>query len=858
MPLHSLPIVTRLGLTASLRTATPRHVLRHAKIAVIALFAADPGFAQTPPTPQAGSAPVAPPVPVTSPAPQNLPVPPTPPVAVTQPVEPMEKLQYINTDIRDVLGHYERITGKRLIYSTQLVGQVTIFITGNGVPKSEAIKLMEMSLAINGFYIVPTEDEKIMRVTGVGINPKQVGIPFIDREELLPANEQVVMYLFKLKWADPTELAQTIMNGILVPNQAGFTNVVPLPKANALLVTENTAIIRTLSRVVRAIDVEPAQVISEFITLEHAQSEDVVKSLTDLFEKTQQTGAPNAPRVNRGVVTDANGAPVPNIPGANAANTEGNVSVEINGSTGSLGPTEDNIVIGKVKITSDKRTNRIHVVSRPINMKLIRTLIKEYDAESHFTEPAMRPLRFRPVEEVMEAVIAAIKDPGDKDGGGGAGGTTNGLGSRQQGQTNPNLNNNNRNGSSFGGGGGGGGESGALGESLSTSERDTQPVAQQVGKSTIIADKRSNTIIIIGTRDVKEKAFALIDKLDTRQAQVMIEVVIGELKLTKSSEFGLDFILRNGGILNNTNNPIGGGTGTGTGTTTTGGIVGFNSSNQPVLNLNGILNQQNITKALAGGSSGLSGVLLAGDAFTAVVKCLENTDRFRVVTSPRIFTTNNKRAIITSGDEVPVPTSINSSFANGNTNNNNVVSNSQIQFKPIELRLEVLPLINSDKEVSLEVVQNVSERAGTTRIDNNDIPNISRRALKTYVTVPNNGTLILGGLIKDSQDHAKGGIYKLVNLPLIGPLFGKTTKDKSRTELIVIMRPVVTSTPPETVALREKTFESFNIPPDFDQALIPEGIRASIPRAKIVAPPASMRSPAPKLRREDSSPTRRK
>ena len=207
---------------------------------------------------------------------------------------------------------------------------------------------------------------------------------------------------------------------------------------------------------------------------------------------------------------------------------------------------------------------------------------------------------------------------------------------------------------------------------------------------------------------------------------------------------------------------------------------------------------------------------------------------------------------------MPVPTSINSSFNNGATaNNTNVVSNSQIQFKPIELRLEVLPLINSDKEVSLEVVQNVSERAGTTRIDNNDIPNISRRALKTYVTVPNNGTLVLGGLIKDSQDYAKGGIYKLVNLPLIGPLFGKTTKDKSRTELIVIMRPIVTSTPPETVALREKTFESFNIPPDFDQALVPEGLRTSVPRAKIVAPPASMRSSAPRLRSENS-PTRSK
>jgi len=73
-------------------------------------------------------------------------------------------------------------------------------------------------------------------------------------------------------------------------------------------------------------------------------------------------------------------------------------------------------------------------------------------------------------------------------------------------------------------------------------------------------------------------------------------------------------------------------------------------------------------------------------------------------------------------------------------------------------------------------VQNISERAGTTRIDNNDIPNISRRAIKTTVTVPNNGTLILGGLIKESFDLTKSGLPKLVNLPLIGPLFGKTTR----------------------------------------------------------------------------------
>jgi type II secretory pathway component GspD/PulD (secretin) len=203
------------------------------------------------------------------------------------------------------------------------------------------------------------------------------------------------------------------------------------------------------------------------------------------------------------------------------------------------------------------------------------------------------------------------------------------------------------------------------------------------------------------------------------------------------------------------------------------------------------------------------------------VNAFENNNRFRVVTRPSIFTANAKRAIITSGEEVPVPTNIQSSFQGGN---NDLVSNSSIQFKPIELRLEVLPLINSDKEVSLEIVQNISERAGSTIIDNNAIPNISRRAIKTYVTVPNNGTLILGGLIKESKDFTKEGIFKLINIPLIGPLFGTTTKDRIRNELIIMMRPVVTYAPSDTARLREKTFEAFAIPPDLESAVMPVGV----------------------------------
>lgn len=764
----------------------------------------------------------------------------------------MVDLNFPNIDVREVLAFYEDLTKKRLIYSNQLVANVNIVVKGQ-LPKSEALKIIELSLAMNGVFIEPTEEPDIVRVVGPGQPVKTIGVPFVDNERdlaNLPISDQVVMYLVKLDWADPTEVSQILTQGVLSQNPSGFSNAIPLPKANSILVTETTSFIRQVLRFIKTVDVKPAQVTSKFITLQHAQAEDVVTNLEKLFEKTQTQattgvpGVPVQPRVVRNNV-GADGQPVNPGNAIGGAPTGETLSIEINGGSG-IGPTEDNIIVGKVKIAADKRTNRIHVVTRPSNLEFIEMLINEYDADVPLPAPAVRALRFRSVSEVIDAVVAAIKDPGERDSATGAAGGA-GIGQGQRpGQTQTsqttNQNRNTNQGSSFGGGDS---SAGALGESLSTSERDTTPLATQVGKSTIIADPYSNSIIVIGTSDVKEKVLKLLDKLDTRQAQVMVQVVIGELKLTKDEQFGIDYILKNGPALNSTNNPIGTGT---TGSTT--GIVGFNDQGSPVLNLNGLLNQQAVTKAIAAGGSGFSGFFSAGAAFDAVLNMLESSNRFRVITTPRINTTNNKRAIITSGEEVPVPTNIQSGF-NGGTE----TTNSSIQFKPIELRLEVLPLINSEREVSLEIVQNISERAGTTIIDNNPIVNVSRRAIKTYVTVPNGGTLILGGLIKESNDFTRSGMNWLVNVPVIGPLFGKTVKNKTRSELIIIMRPIVTMAPSEAAELREKTFESFNIPPDFDQAVIPAGLREKAVVPKVVAPVP--RGTAPKLRTE-TTPARKR
>jgi general secretion pathway protein D len=865
-----------LGLTSPIVPATWRRVLRPSKLLLSTLLTAVTALAQNPAPPApAPATPGTPPAVPTPGAPgagnprNNTPsldgrVPTNAPgKPIPAPEGDVAPLFFPDADVREVLAYYEKLTGKTLLIPPAVnASGATIYISvRQQIDAKMRQKIIEMTLGLSGIYLIPTEDENILKVSGGGMSPKGVApVPFIDDEEKLPADEQVVMFLLKLRYQDATELAQTLANGVVVPggNGAQVTQIIPLPKTNSLLITESTPMIRTLLRVVRAIDDKPIEALSRFFVLTNAQAEDVVTNLNTLFEQpTTQPGGtpvpaganaganrgrnPNTPNGGRSLAVDNQGNPIPNTGGIQPEMPF--VPTDSSG-TMAIG-TEDNIIVGKVKLTADKRTNRVHVVARKRNMDIIKALIEEYDANVALPAPFVRHIRYRPVEEMMEAVVQSILDPGDKAGANGAGGT-NALGQR----TNPNQaaganTGANRFGAGNTGGTAGGssstgGDTGGLAEGLEVSSLDPTPISQQVGKSTIIADRRNQTLIVVGTKDVKDKVSALVDRMDVRQPQVMIHTIVGELRLGSSYSFGIDYILRNGGILTGaTTTPTTPTDPTTPAATTTTNPVGFVNGGGTFLNANDLLSQQSITKVLAGGTSGLSGVVLTGNALDVAVNALESTDRFRVVTRPSIFTLNAKRAIITSGEEVPVPTS---TLSNGGVSTNGGLSqNTTISYKPIELRLEVMPLINNDKEVTLEVVQNISERAGSTTIDNNVIPNISRRALKTNVIVPNNGTLILGGLVKESKDFTKGGIPLLNRIPYLGALFGKTSKDKLRTELIVMMRPVVTFAPGETSKMREREVQDYNMPPDLEASLMPTGIWGEAPVAKVVAPVKAVR-----------------
>src|SRR5499427_8037345 len=323
------------------------------------------------------------------------------------------RLQFPNSDVVDVLHLYEQLTGKKLVMDNFVQGKVNIFIARD-VSREEAIKIIEMSMALNGISLVPSGRD-IVSVVGAGQNPRKAPVPIISDLADIPAGNPVISFLFRLQYADPQELQQVLM--AYFQGSSGTINILALPKSSSLLVTQNADIIRQLAGVIEQVDVAPAEVVSEFIKLDRADASKVVDMLKDIFEKGAET--PGQPGV-RGVKVPG-GVPQP-------------VPVETGG--GSL-LSEEAVIVGKIKLTPDVRTNRIHVVTRPINMPFIRQLIHEFDANVEFAKPVTRYLKYVSAGDILPVLVQALTEPGTEQGAGagGAGGLP-GIGpSPGQGQT---------------------------------------------------------------------------------------------------------------------------------------------------------------------------------------------------------------------------------------------------------------------------------------------------------------------------------------------------------------------------------------------------------------------------------------
>jgi len=255
------------------------------------------------------------------PPPKNAAAPPATPATV--------RLQFPNSDVVDVLHLYEQLTGKKLVMDNFVQGKVNIFIAKD-VSREEAIKIIEMSLALNGISLVPT-DHDIVDVVGAGQNPRKAPVPIVSDMADIPPGNPVITFLFRLQYADPQELQQVLM--AYFQGSSGSINILALPKSSSLLVTQNADIIRQLSSVIQQVDVAPAEVVSEFIKLERADATKVVDMLKDIFEKG--TESPSQPGVRSVKIPAAVPQPMPAETGVG----------------GSALLSEEAVILGKIKLT---------------------------------------------------------------------------------------------------------------------------------------------------------------------------------------------------------------------------------------------------------------------------------------------------------------------------------------------------------------------------------------------------------------------------------------------------------------------------------------------------------------------------
>ena len=703
---------------------------------------------------------------------QSLPVVPAPSPAVSIPAVPNVPAQpssqpvpspqpasgdnvsvtFPHTSVIDVLNYYESLTGKRLIRDSNLAGPELSIMVSQPVPKQEAIKLIESSLLLNGYSIVPVDDQTV-KILGPSRAPRTEGLPlYMDSMALPKEGDRVVSFYKPLAFISPEE-AIAVLEQVVQRN--AFGSFAPVPNTNAIILTEKTPVIQKALGVLNLIDVEPAQVVTEFVPLQRANAERIVEILEEMFGKDDPSSKNGANVQTR---TGApGGQPVP---------------------AAAAGPTgaryENRLITGKAKFVADKRTNRILVVTRQENYRYVRDVITQLDAAGAFEQPFVRVCNYVPVTDVFSVLSDMLAEADSEKKAGTAG--------AQPTPSNPFKNSNSSQNSSTSTLGSSGTSGLNKADKLSNETAQAAPQSVTIGEIKLIADNSSNSIIVFGPPESKQRAKQILDLLDQRPKQVYLAVVIGQLNITNSTDYGVQYLIKYQGA-----------TGNGLAAAVLNPLIFPGVTGTPPI-------PASITgpAALKNGLGALSGLTIFGtiaDSVDVYAHFLETTGNFRTLSRPVIYTTNNRKATIFSGQKVPYPQNSLTTATGGGVSGNGSSVASSIGYQDVVLKLEVIPLINSDREVNLIIAQKNDTLGAEKNISGNLVNIINTQEITTSVRVPNGSTIVLGGLITETKKKDQAGIPYISRIPVLGSLLGgRTGNSVDKNELIVMIQPVVVET----------------------------------------------------------------
>ncbi|HXR20114.1 MAG TPA: type II secretion system secretin GspD [Steroidobacteraceae bacterium] len=404
-----------------------------------------------------------------------------------------------------------------------------------------------------------------------------------------------------------------------------------------------------------------------------------------------------------------------------------------------------------VKVVADDRSNSI-LVSGDSNLRLrIRTLVTHLDTPIDTgTTTQVRYLRYSDAEDLAGRLKEQLSGSGTS----GASSTMNKLLERNTTQPQPNAQGNTPRPSDI-----------AAANAAAANAGGAATLSLAGGTATIWADKATNSLVITAGQRTLRAVNAVIDKLDIRRAQVLVQAIIVSVAVDKTADLGVNWAVdaaATGAAIGGFIAPIGGSS-----------IIDlYNDATTPA-NL--------ASNPPTGTTIGIGKLTASGVNFAAILRALQSDTRTNIIATPQVVTRDNQEAKMEVAQEVP--------FLTGqySTTNGTGSAFQTIEREEVGTILTVTPTINEGEAVLLKLQIESSSLAGATAGAVDLITN--KNVITTSVLIKDGNTLVLGGLIQDNVSNSESSVPLLGRIPLLGELFRARNTSKSKSDFLIFLQP---------------------------------------------------------------------
>jgi general secretion pathway protein D len=658
-------------------------------------------------------------------------------------------LNFQDAPIDTVLDELSTTAGFIVVKQVRPEGRVTL-VSKQPVTAEEAIPLLNTVLRNAGTGYAAIQQDRVLKIVDLNA-AKTLNIPVYSGADpdKIADNDTLITQVIPLKYSDSTQL-KTDLQPLISPDAQFTSNA----SSNVLIITDTSANIKRVVRIVASLDTSVAdQVDVRVFKLNFAESTSAAKLVNDVFgnlsdARTQGSNAQAQPQPGGG-----------GFGGGGFGRFFGGGGQQGNNNRRNS---------GKVTASSDTRTNSV-VVSGPADtLKIVDTVIKQLDANPAIDQNVyvyrLRNAQALNIEQVMNALFNgttisnrstqsnADRLTASRSTSGSSFSTGNSTGRTTTGGTS-----NTRVTS-------GGGNAQRL------SQQSQQAANDLSGQVSIIADTDSNSLLLRTAPANFPRLKSVLDELDKPVQQVLIKVLFAEVTHNNTTDIGAEL-----SILNLRDNRIAPNDTTATGAAggRTLGPIGASNFGLP-----------------AAGTAGSGLVIqLLEQNFQATIRLLEQTGKLDVLSRPYILASDNQLASIVVGQSIPFITDSRVTDAGQQINTT--------EYRDIGILLDVIPHVNPDGVVILDVAPEISTLTGETIQTGPNVsqPIIAKRSAQSRVGVKTGQTIVIGGLMQDNLTETVNKVPLLGDIPWLGELFKQTRRVKQKTELLIFLTPHVAASP---------------------------------------------------------------